>query len=491
MFRCGRNAGTIMRGTRSRNPSHFYFTIAVTQDMSPLDSLAHNPRVEARYGHTIAARGRCVVYRMRRSQRALHNPALETAISAANMLEQPLVVFFGLLARHPMANLRHSMFMLEGLAETARQVAYRKIGFVARICSGANSDQEFVRFCAEVHPSLVICDEDPARGSARWRREALLHTHAPLWSVDADVIVPSKLIGKEQFAARTIRPRIHARLKEFLEPIKHQSVRVPWKAQIDSLLIRPALADRLHLDHSVDPACDFHGGTEAALIALRRFIRDRLPGYTLNRNHPELDSTSQLSPYLHFGQIGPHTVALAIKDAAAPARDRQTFLEQLIVRRELAINFARYNPRFRSLASVEPWAQLTLQQHAADKRAYLYSERQLANAETHDALWNAAQRQMVTSGWMHGYMRMYWAKKILEWSRAADEAYDLCMRLNDRYELDGRDPNGYAGIAWAIGGKHDRAWGPERPVYGKIRYMSFASTSRKFNCRTYIEKWNG
>ena len=234
----------------------------------------------------------------------------------------------------------------------------------------------------------------------------------------------------------------------------------------------------------------FCGGTDAALAALRRFIRERLRGYASGRNRPEIDGTSQLSPYLHFGQIGPHTVALAVRDAPAPAHDRHAFLEELIVRRELAVNFVRYNPKFRTLASIEPWARRTLSEHARDARPFLYTEKQLANAETHDVLWNATQRQMVTSGWMHGYMRMYWAKKILEWSPTASEAYDIAVRMNDRYELDGRDPNGYAGIAWAIGGKHDRAWGPERPVYGKIRYMSFASTSRKFDSRAYIEKWN-
>ncbi|MBV8358531.1 MAG: deoxyribodipyrimidine photo-lyase, partial [Deltaproteobacteria bacterium] len=434
---------------------------------------------------------RCVVYRMRRSQRALDNPALETAIAAANVLEQPVVVFFGLLARHPMANLRHSTFMLEGLAETAQQIVKRKIGFVARICADASSDQEFVRFCTEVRPSLIVCDEDPARRDPKWKREALLYPSAPLWSVDADVIVPARLLEKEQFAARTIRSRIRTRLAEFLKPVGNHSVRVPWKHErrIDSLPIAPELADQLHLDRSVGRGSGFYGGTEAALIALRRFIRHRLPGYAINRNHPEIDATSQLSPYLHFGQIGPHTVTFAIRDCAAPVHDREAFLEEMIVRRELAINFVRYNPHFKSLASIEPWARRTLDEHAGDKRAYLYTEKQLADAETHDPLWNAAQRQMIISGWMHGYLRMYWAKKILEWSPGAVEAYDICVRLNDRYELDGRDPNGYAGIAWAIGGKHDRAWGPERPVFGKIRYMSFASTSRKFDSRAYIEKW--
>ena len=267
---------------------------------------------------------------------------------------------------------------------------------------------------------------------------------------------------------------------------------VAWNPdqKIKSLSVSPELIDWLHIDRSVSCAAKFRGGTDVALGALRGFVRDRLCAYASRRNKPEFDGTSQLSPYLHFGQIGPHTVALAIRGAAAQARDRDAFLEELIVRRELAVNFVRYNPRFRRLASVEPWARRTLSEHARDKRACLYTEKQLANAETQDVLWNAAQRQMVISGWMHGYMRMYWTKKILEWSPSAAEVYDICVRLNDRYELDGRDPNGYAGVACAIGGKHDRAWGPERPVYGKIRYMSFASTSRKFDSCAYIEKWN-
>ncbi len=391
-----------------------------------------------------------------------------------------------------MANLRHYTFMLQGLEETAQKLAQRRIGFVVRICAGPSSDLEFARICAEVHPSLIVCDEDPSRRDAKWAREALLYPSAPLWSVDADVIVPSRLIEKEQFAARTIRPRIRRRLKEFLKPVGNRTVHVPWKddRRIESFAVSCRLTSQLHLDGSVSPTDKFHGGADAALTALRRFIRDRLGGYASGRNHPEIDATSQLSPYLHFGQIGPHTVALAIHGAAAPSRDREAFLEELIVRRELAVNFVRCNPRFRTLESIEPWARRTLGEHARDERTHLYTEKQLANAETHDPLWNAAQRQMVSSGWMHGYMRMYWAKKILEWSPAADEAYDICVRLNDRYELDGRDPNGYAGIAWAVGGKHDRPWGPERPVYGKIRYMSFASTSRKFNSRAYIEQWN-
>ncbi len=218
-------------------------------------------------------------------------------------------------------------------------------------------------------------------------------------------------------------------------------------------------------------------------------MRSGVAGYGTHRNHPERNGTSQISPYLHFGHIGPRTVALAVREAEAPKADRDAFLEELIVRRELAINFVRFNPSYDRLDGCEPWACRTLDEHRADEREYLYGEAELERAETHDPLWNAAQRQMVDTGWMHGYMRMYWAKKILEWTASPEEAMAVAIALNDRYELDGRDPSGYTGIAWAIGGKHDRAWGPERPVYGKVRYMSYESTRRKFDSRAYVERW--
>ena len=216
--------------------------------MTTLDRLALNPRVAVRHGHAIDPRGRCVVYRMRRAQRAVDNPALNTAIAAANALGQPVVVFFGLLAHHPIANLRHYTFMVEGLGETAQTVLQRRCGFVLRICAGANSADEFARFCTEVNPSLVVCDEDPARRYAKWKQEATLYPSAPLWSVDADVINPSILLEKEQFAARTIRPRIRGLLAEFLKPVRNLSVRVPWQPdqRIKSLVMSSEAAERKH-----------------------------------------------------------------------------------------------------------------------------------------------------------------------------------------------------------------------------------------------------
>jgi deoxyribodipyrimidine photo-lyase len=232
--------------------------------------------------------------------------------------------------------------------------------------------------------------------------------------VDADVIVPSTLLRKEQYAARTIRPRIHALLDEFLPSPGNPKARIPWQhsKQLESLSVNDDLLAGFPIDTTVQPVMNFQGGSSAALNSLSRFVRERLPGYATERNHPDRDGTSQLSPHLHFGHIGPHTVALAVKDSSAPRLDREAFLEQLIVRRELAINFVKFNPQYDRLQGVEPWALRTLKEHRRDEREYVYMEKQLEDAETHDPLWNAAQQQMVISGWMHGYLRMYWAKKI-------------------------------------------------------------------------------
>ena len=450
-----------------------------------IDELSRDPRVTVRRPGPPDPAGKCVVYWMQRAQRALDNPALDVAVEAANALGKPVVAFFGLVPFYPDANLRHYAFLAQAIPDVAERLRRRGVGFVLR----RYPDHRLLNFCGEVRPALVVGDENPLREPERWRLVAARRLRVPLWTVDADVIVPSTLLEKEQYAARTLRPRLHAFLNEFLVPSRNPKAQVPW-APLERLASLPAdfdLLEGLPLDRRVQPVSTFRGGTGEALRALSRFVRLRLKGYAEARNRPEFDGTSRLSPYLHFGQIGPHTVALAVRNSDAPRTDREAFLEELIVRRELAINFVRFNPRYDRLESCEPWALRTLQAHRRDEREYAYSERRLEQAETHDPLWNAAQKQMVWGGWMHGYLRMYWAKKILEWTRSPAEAYEIAVRLNDRYELDGRDPNGYAGIAWAIGGKHDRAWGPERPVYGTVRYMSYASTSRKFDSRRYTE----
>ena len=454
--------------------------------MSSLQDIVCNPRVMVRREGPPDPEGRCVVYWMQRAQRAVDNPALDVAIEAGNSLKKPVVAYLGIVPFYPNANLRHYTFLAQGIPDLAKRLEKRGVGFVLR----RYPDHTLIRFCEEVHPSLVVGDENPMREPERWRLIAADRLHVPFWTVDADVIVPSKLFEKEQYAARTIRPRVRAFLNEFLIPLENSRAVVRWKRPrgLHSLAPSANLLEGCPIDGSVQPVANLRGGTDEAIWVLSRFVGERLKGYAVNRNRPELDGTSRISPYLHFGQIGPHTVALAVKGADAPSADRDAFLEEMIVRRELAINFVRFNRNYDRLESCAPWALRTLKEHRRDEREYVYSERQLENAVTHDPLWNAAQKQMIVGGWMHGYLRMYWAKKILEWTRSPAEAYDIAVNLNDGYELDGRDPNGYAGIAWAIGGKHDRAWGPERPVYGKIRYMSYASTSRKFDSKAYIQR---
>jgi deoxyribodipyrimidine photo-lyase len=466
--------------------------------MDLLQTFAEDPRMAVRDGAQIDPDGRCVIYWMRRAQRAFDNPALESAIALANAIEKPVVVFFALRMRHRRANLRHYTFMIEGLADTAARLDRRDIGFVMRASTTRLAGDEFARFATAMRPAAIVTDRNPLSSIDGWRRQIPREVRAPVLNVDANVIVPTALIGREHYAARTIRPKIHAQLERFLVPIGNRKVRVALlqprglqSHQLESIIPTRDKLDAFAIDRTVGVAPDFIGGTTAALARLKRFVGDNLAHYATRRNAPQIDGTSGLSPYLHYGQIGPHTIALAVRDADVPADNRRAFLEELIVRRELAINFTTYNRRYASIESCEPWALGALERHSNDRRSHVYTERQLDHAETHDPLWNAAQRQMVETGWMHGYMRMYWAKKILEWSPSPRVAYKIAVRLNDRYELDGRDPNGYAGIAWAIGGKHDRAWGPERPIYGTVRYMSAASTGRKFDSKAYIARWLG
>jgi deoxyribodipyrimidine photo-lyase len=452
------------------------------------DAPEADPRVRVRRGGAPDPEGRCIVYWMQRTQRAVDNPALDVAIAAGNALRKPVVVFLGLHPFVERANLRHYHFLIEGLANLSEGLRRRNVGFVLR----RFPEHRLAVFAAQVRPALVVADENPLRQIENWHRACAASMRMPLWTVDADVVVPSRLLLKEQYAARTIRPRIQARLRDFLVPPSTTRAQAAWRSPSGVHTLRPsaALLQRFPCDRSVGRVTSFEGGTSEARRRLRTFIRRRLADYDAGRNHPEHDATSQLSPYLHFGQIGPREVALAVRESGGPAAAVDAWLEQLIVRRELAVNYVTFNPRYDSLGGCEPWARQTLDRHRRDRRTVLYGEAQLEAAETHDPLWNAAQRQMVETGWMHGYVRMYWAKKILEWSRAPEEAFDLAVVLNDRYLLDGRDPNGYANIAWAIGGKHDRPWA-ERPVSGTIRWMSFASTSRKFDSKRYVERWGG
>jgi deoxyribodipyrimidine photo-lyase len=453
--------------------------------MTDLAKLAEDPRVTVRRVGLPNPDGACVVYWMQRAQRGIDNPALDMAVAAANALRKPLVVFFAPVPFYPHANLRHYRFLAEGIPDLAEALAKRNIGFVLR----RFPEHSLLRFCEEVRPALVIGDENPIREPEAWRRKATKKLKVPFWTVDADVIVPSKLLEKAQYAAHIIRPRLQNQVPRFLVASKNSAAHVPWKKprKVMSLDHRVDITQGWQLDRSVAPVPHWHGGPSEARRLLGEFVKHKLRGYGVKRNKPEMDHTSRLSPYLHFGHIGPVTVALAVQQSDAPEADKEAFLNQIITWRELAVNLVRFNPDYDNFECGEPWAHRTLAKHAGDHRPVVYTEQQLEQAETHDPLWNASQTQMVNTGWMHNYVRMYWAKKILEWTTSPAEAYRIAVHLNDKYELDGRDPNGYAGIAWAIVGKFDRPWF-ERPIFGQIRYMSGASTGRKFDSKKYIQQ---
>ncbi len=425
----------------------------------------------------------CVVYWMQRAQRGIDNPALNLAIAVGNAVEQPVVAVFALTADYPEAQRRHYRFLVEGLRDAEADMAARGVPLVVRL----GSPEEVVpAFAEEVRASLMVGDENPVRIGQKWRDQVARRLTLPFHLVDADVVVPTALFPREEFAARTLRPKIHRVWKDYLKPLSSPRARTSWKGRRPAGVdIDPdALMAKLKVE-GIGEVPDYPGGTREAQRRLRRFLAERLDRYATARNEPSPYSTTELSAHLHFGHVSPLTIALEALNSGAPQESIDSLLEELIVRRELAINFVARNPDYDRLDGCPEWARKTLAAHSRDRRPVLYTAPQLEAGETHDPLWNAAQKEMVLTGRMHNYLRMYWAKKILEWTPDPETAFQIALDLNDRYEMDGRDPNGYTGVAWAIGGKHDRPW-PERPIFGTVRFMSYESTRKKFNSAGYI-----
>ena len=459
-----------------------------SQIPTELAKLADQPRVLVRRAGPPREPARSVVYWMQRALRIFDNPALDVAIEAANILGLPVVVYFGVIPNYPNANLRHYHFLQQGLRDAQEDAAERGIGFVVR-----RAPETLESFLEEVQAALLIGDENPCREPERWRRVLAKRLKIPFWTVDADVVVPSRVFNRSFTLLHHFRPHLKAALPKFLVAPPKVELLQAWKpkrALPTFDLSNDITAGFSKLVRSIKPVDAFTGGSRAALRRLDEFVGHDLAAYDANRNRPEIAGTSRLSPYLHFGNISPLTVALAVERAKIPSETKEKFLEQLIGWRELAVLFVRHEPNYDNWECAAPWARNTLLEHARDERPYKYTFAQAEGAETHDDLWNAAQRQMVTSGWMHNYMRMYWAKMILAWAPDPATAFDWAVILNDGYELDGRDPNGYAGIAWAIVGKLDRPWF-NRPIFGLVRPMSGASIAKKFNAAAYIAQIGG
>ncbi|UCG84210.1 MAG: deoxyribodipyrimidine photo-lyase [Dehalococcoidia bacterium] len=431
-----------------------------------------------------AVRGNYVLYWMQASQRAEYNHALEYAISNANESNLPVVAYFGITDNFPDANERHYRFMLEGLKETKHTLHDRDIRMVIR----HESPDSGVLLLAK-DAALVVTDMGYLNIQKRWRKHVASHINRQFIQIESDAIVPVRIAAeKEQYSAATIRPKIYARLPSFLVPLHEQN---PKKGSLhmdfDSFDIEDIDKSlvSLQIDSTVAPVKTLKGGTSEARKHLHDFIEAKLERYAELRNDPNADHISHMSPYLHFGQISPIYIALNIRETDSIGT--KPYLEELIIRRELSINFVFYNDNYDSIHGLPNWAISTLTDHRNDPREHLYSLNEFENAGTHDPYWNAAQQEMVLIGKMHGYMRMYWGKKILEWSKTPEEAFRIALYLNNKYELDGRDPNGFAGVSWCFG-KHDRPW-VERPVFGKIRYMNSAGLKRKFDAEAYVRKF--
>jgi deoxyribodipyrimidine photo-lyase len=433
------------------------------------------------------ASGKYVLYWMQQSQRAAHNPALEHAVQLANERDQSVLVAFGLHERYPDASERSFAFMLEGLAETAAALAKRGIKLVLR---RGRPDRVALELAGDA--SIVVCDRGYLRQQRGWREEVARRSRCRVVQVEGDVVVPvNEASDKAEYAARTLRPKIMQRVDDYLgalpalEPAKSS---LPLRVSGDFDPRRPnAILDALRVNRDVGRVRRFIGGTGEARRHLTRFLRQDLAGYADARNDPANPSASRLSPYLHFGQISPVEIARKARAAESPSDgDRDAFLEELIVRRELAANFVEFEQDYDAFRCLPDWAKKTLAEHADDDRPDHYTARQLEGAKTHDRYWNAAMNEMKKTGYMHNYMRMYWGKKILEWCNTPEYAYRNALDLNNRYFLDGRDPSSYANVAW-IFGLHDRAW-TERPIFGKLRYMNAKGLERKFDVDAYV-KW--
>jgi len=428
--------------------------------------------------------GKAVLYWMQRDKRVYDNWALIASQYTAIKNRVPLYVCFQYTGDNRESNTRHYEFLFKGLEQTAQTLEQHNIRFL--LLKG-NAKDTIPKLIQEHSIGTLIVDYSPLKVYKNRIKKVLEKVQIPFFQVDAHNIVPVwKASDKKEFAAHTIRKKITNNLVDYLTEypkiIKH-----PYGEKRENKFSFLDTMKNLNIDISVQPVSWIEPGESAANKSLG-LLNQSLNNYDVHRNDPNKNALSNLSPYFHYGHLSSQRAVLEIKKFNIPQNDKAAFIEQVIIRKELADNFCEYEINYDYFDGFHPWAQNTLNQHRNDEREYLYPKQQFEEAETHDDLWNAAQNQMMITGKMHGYMRMYWAKKIMEWSPSPEIAQQIAIDLNDKYQLDGRDPNGYTGIAWSIGGIHDRAWF-ERPVYGKIRYMNYNGCKSKFDVAKYIKMY--
>ncbi|MBX3294476.1 MAG: deoxyribodipyrimidine photo-lyase [Acidobacteria bacterium] len=436
--------------------------------------------------------GRYVLYWMQMFKRTSHNHALIWAIRKANELKLPLVVYEGLKYYYPWASDRLHTFILEGVEEKRREFERLGIRYIFYLQKDESSPKNTVAKLAR-DAALIVTDDFPCFIIPGHNRRIAKRAEIAVHAVDSNGIIPMSKFEKEEYAAYTIRPKIKKLLPSYLKPfaeetVEKDSTNIDIDASFETVVTADGIAELVSqsdIDHSVKPSPVYHGGTANGRERLMKFVEEILPDYDNARNKPDRDGSSRLSAYLHFGFLSPLEIALAVQDADAPQESKDAYLEELIVRRELSYNMTRHNPKYESLAALPDWVHKTMRAHADDEREVTYTLEELEASQTHDELWNACQREMVLTGEMHNYVRMLWGKNVIAWSRSYEEAFETLVHLNNKYCLDGRNPNSYAGILWCFG-KHDRPW-MERPVFGQIRYMTSGSTGRKFDSKKYIQ----
>ena len=449
--------------------------------------MIHDTRLRNLNDRPVRDGGRYVLYWMQASGRAGCNHALEHAVRRADELGLPVVVCFGLMDGYPEANERHYVFMLEGLADAVAALEKRGIKFV---CKHVDPPDAALHYGKEA--ALIVADRGYMRHQVAWRQKVGRGAACAVVQVEAEVVVPVETASdKHEYAAHTLRRKIDKLRAEYLVPLEEvgpEKSSLDLKIEGDIDVSDPATAaSKLRIDRSVGKSAAFAGGLTEARRRLGRFIDAALPVYDAERNDPTGDKHSYLSAYLHFGQISPVEIGLAVRDAKArPAEDKAAYLEELIVRRELSMNFVNFTPDYDQYSSLPAWSKKTLAEHANDERPAIYSRDELESAATADEYWNAATREMKITGFMQNYLRMYWGKKVLEWSESPEVAFDNVMYLNNKYFLCGRDPNSYTNVAW-IFGLHDRPW-QERKIFGKVRYMNAKGLERKFKIQKYVEQ---
>lgn len=426
-----------------------------------------------------------VIYWMSRDQRASDNWALEYSRSMADSNDVPLCVVFCLVPGFLGATIRQYGFMIRGLMEVEAALRRRGIGFV--LLEGL-PEVVLPNFLHKVRAGLLVCDFDPLRVKREWKRRVHIESDLPFHEVDSHNIVPCWMTATRRISSyAAFRRRVEPLLDRFLDELPPDaSPAVPWDADGNAVGWQKTI-DGLKVDRSVPEVRWAVPGEKAAREALDRFCQERLSSYPVNAMNPLLGGQSDLSPYLHFGQLAPQRAAMEVRGSPAPPEAKEHYLDQLVVKRELADNFCYHTPEYDTFNAFPRWARDSIDAHRSDPREHLYSLGELEAALTHDPLWNAAQTELLKIGKIHGSLREYWAEKILEWTASPEEALSIAIFLNNRYGLDARDPNGYTGIAMVVGGLYGRPW-RSKDVLGKVRSMTYTEERMSYDTHAFQEK---